>query len=114
MECPSLYNPADFFLCQLNSGPKETLTICGKFGESEQGKALASEMEDIRKAATKNKFIYGVRNNSECRELIRNDQLFNNDESMYLNSNSRTSTKELKPELHKLKVLINFKHLKYF
>lgn len=88
MECPSLYNPADFFLCQLNAGPKETGVICGKFGESEQGKALASEMEDIRKAAIKNKFIYGVRKHSECLEFIRNYQLFVNDKSMYLNSNS--------------------------
>lgn len=70
MECPSLYNPADYFLCQLNAGPKETGVICGKFGESEQGKALASEMEDIRKAAIKNKFIYGVRKHSEFLELL--------------------------------------------
>lgn len=77
MECPDLYNPADFFLCQLNGGSKETEVICGKFGESGQGKALVSELEDIRRAAIKNEFIYGVRDekHSELLECIRNYRL---------------------------------------
>lgn len=79
MECPDLYNPADFFLCQLNGGSKETGAICGKFGESGQGKALASELEDIRRAAIKNEFIYGVRDetHSKLLECIRNYRLCN-------------------------------------
>uniref|UniRef100_A0A1B6K9B6 ABC transporter domain-containing protein n=1 Tax=Graphocephala atropunctata TaxID=36148 RepID=A0A1B6K9B6_9HEMI len=60
MECPSLFNPADFLLSKLNSTPNVTRVLCDKFFESSLSKTLSSKIDNIKKASIKNQCVFGI------------------------------------------------------
>ncbi|KAG8283037.1 hypothetical protein J6590_023567 [Homalodisca vitripennis] len=60
MECPPLYNPADFLLSKLNSSPDVTKEICQNFSDSPLNDALISEIDSIKKSSGKNQSVFGI------------------------------------------------------